>query len=131
MTLAVAGRGALRRDPRRSSRCYLTLDHRQRAAGAVRPGCRPGRRSRFSRSPLGALCPRALLRTWERGGGSSGAPAEVPLPPAQPSSAPAPAAGPSGIWGARAVSGAARASAGLVPRLPLPLRPPAARFHLK
>lgn len=133
MTLAVAGRGALRRDPSQSSRCYLTRYYRQLAASAVYPFSEPFKRSHISSKPFPALCPCALLRTWERNTGSSETPAEAPLPPAQPSPAPARAPELRGILaaGARAASGAARASADLVPRLPLPLCPPAARFHLK
>lgn len=50
MTLAVAGRGALRRDPRQSSRCYLTLYYRQHAT--LYPFSQPCRRASSPISPF-------------------------------------------------------------------------------
>lgn len=126
MTLVVAGRGALRRDPSQSSRCCLTLYYQQQAASAVYPFSEPFRRGHLSNNPLPALCPRAPLRTWESSTGSSESPAEDPLPPAEPSPEPARAPLLRGILVAGA-SGASRASAGLTPkppRFPSALRPP-------
>lgn len=60
MSFAVAGCGALRRDPSQSSHCYLTLYYRQNAASAVYPFSQSFRRIHTSPAtpfPLFALVP--------------------------------------------------------------------------
>lgn len=86
MTLAVAGRGALRRNPSQSSHCYLTLYYRQHAASAVYPFSQPCRRSHFSNKPLPAL----FLALSSAPGSAAPAPRKPPRRLRSPPRSPAP-----------------------------------------